>query len=88
MMKKFSISLLLFFVFGAAWSQSSDTLDFESFQVWVRTYHPVASQAEINLRMGDMEVRQARGSFDPKYMEPLIEKSLRIAAIMIVKRQE
>jgi outer membrane protein TolC len=77
MMKKFSLSLLLFFVFGATWSQSSDTLDFESFQVWVRTYHPVASQAEINLRMGDMEVRQARGGFDPKIYGTLDRKEFK-----------
>jgi outer membrane protein TolC len=77
MMRKFSISLLLFFVFGAAWSQSLDTLDFESFQVWVRTYHPVASQAEINLRMGDMEVRQALGGFDPKIYGTLDRKEFK-----------
>lgn len=32
---------------------------------WVRLYHPVSSQADLNLRLGQMEVRQARGAFDP-----------------------
>jgi outer membrane protein TolC len=74
MMRKFSISLLLFFVFGTIQSQSIDPLDFESFQVWVRTYHPLASQAEINLLMGDLEVRQARGGFDPNLYGTLDKK--------------
>lgn len=76
-MKRFSISLLLFFVLQSTWAQSIDTLDFESFQVWVRTYHPVASQAEINLRMGEMEVRQARGNFDPTLYGSLDQKQFK-----------
>ncbi|WP_075351319.1 TolC family protein [Algoriphagus marinus] len=64
-MKKFSLSFTFFLVYLIGWSQTLDTLDFDSFQTWVRSYHPIAAQAEINLRMGDMEVRQARGGFDP-----------------------
>jgi outer membrane protein TolC len=64
-MKKFSLSLTFFLFSLFGWSQSFDTLDFDSFQIWVRAYHPIAAQAEINLLMGDMEVRQARGGFDP-----------------------
>lgn len=76
-MRKFSISLLLFFIFGTIQSQSVDPLDFESFQVWVRTYHPLASQAEINLLMGDLEVRQARGGFDPNLYGTLDKKEFK-----------
>lgn len=64
-MKKFPLSFTFFLISFIGWSQSLDTLDFDSFQTWVRAYHPIAAQAEINLRMGDMEVRQARGGFDP-----------------------
>ncbi len=73
-MKRISIILFLFFCSGSAWSQAMDTLDFESFHVWVRNYHPVSAQAAINLRMGEMEVRQARGGFDPKVFGSLDKK--------------
>jgi len=64
-MKKFPLSFTFFLISFIGWSQSLDTLGFDAFQTWVRAYHPIAAQAEINLRMGDMEVRQARGGFDP-----------------------
>ncbi|MFN3759188.1 MAG: TolC family protein [Algoriphagus aquaeductus] len=46
-------------------AQENLKLDFEQYMEWVRLYHPISIQAEINLRMGQMEVRQARGGFDP-----------------------
>jgi outer membrane protein TolC len=64
-MKKFPLSFTFFLISFIGWSQSLDTLGFDAFQTWVRAYHPIAAQAEINLRMGDMEVLQARGGFDP-----------------------
>ena len=76
-MKKVSISVLFIFLIQSAWSQSLDTLTFDSFQIWVKSFHPVAAQAEINLRMGDMEVRQARGGFDPKVYGSLEQKEFK-----------
>ena len=65
-MRKFIKSLiLLFLVSMQTFAQESLRLDFEQYMEWVRLYHPISSQAEINLRMGQMEVRQARGGFDP-----------------------
>jgi outer membrane protein TolC len=45
--------------------QGIDTLQFEVFLEWIKNYHPLARQAEIQLRLGDMQVRTARGGFDP-----------------------
>ncbi|MFC3881099.1 TolC family protein [Algoriphagus namhaensis] len=64
-MRKLGVILLFLSLSFVSKGQSLDTLDYPSFLEWVRLYHPVAAQAEINLRMGDMEVRQARGGFDP-----------------------
>lgn len=64
-MRKVALSVLFFLASLSIEAQVLDTLDFRSFLDWVRTYHPVAAQAEINLQMGAMEVRQARGGFDP-----------------------
>ncbi|GAA0879709.1 hypothetical protein GCM10009119_26780 [Algoriphagus jejuensis] len=46
-------------------AQDTLLLSFQEYMEWVRLYHPVSAQAELNLRMGQMEVRQARGGFDP-----------------------
>jgi outer membrane protein TolC len=46
-------------------AQDSLKLDFETYLIWVQQYHPIAVQADLNLRLGQMEVRQARGGFDP-----------------------
>ncbi|RIW15846.1 transporter [Algoriphagus lacus] len=64
-MKNRTLTLLLFFVSWFAQAQDSLKLSFEEYMEWVRLYHPVAAQAELTLRMGQMEVRQARGGFDP-----------------------
>ena len=65
-MRKFLRSfILLIFISFQTFAQESLRLDFEQYMEWVRMYHPISSQADINLRMGQMEVRQARGGFDP-----------------------
>ncbi|MBC6366058.1 TolC family protein [Algoriphagus sp. AK58] len=64
-MKKGFIIILIAFVSLSVKAQDSLKLNFEEYMEWVRLYHPIAVQAEINLRMGQMEVRQARGGFDP-----------------------
>ncbi|MEP1086667.1 TolC family protein [Algoriphagus sp.] len=56
-------------------AQEADTLKFETYLEWVKSYHPLATQADIMLTMGDMEVRTARGSFDPLLYGNLDKKS-------------
>ncbi|SEF66715.1 TolC family protein [Algoriphagus boritolerans] len=64
-MKKATLILLL--IFCSFFSKAQDTLrlGFEEYMEWVRLYHPVSAQADLNLRLGQMELRQARGAFDP-----------------------
>lgn len=72
-------STVLFFIFAFfhfhAKSQVGDTLRYESFMEWVIEYHPMATQAELQTVMGDMEVRTARGGFDPTIYGNLDKKS-------------
>ncbi len=65
MRKRLIGSILFCFFLFQALAQESDTLNFQLYMNWVRINHPMAAQAEINLKMGQMEVRQARGGFDP-----------------------
>ena len=64
-MKK--VGLLLFWLLASTslMAQESQRLSFEDYMQWVQDYHPVAIQADLNLRLGQMEVRKARGGFDP-----------------------
>jgi outer membrane protein TolC len=64
-MKIRTLTLLLFLFSSYTQAQDSLRLSFEEYMEWVRLYHPVSIQAELTLRMGEMEVRQARGGFDP-----------------------
>jgi outer membrane protein TolC len=74
-MKKLIITLF-FLAFGfQAMSQSADTLKFDTFMSWVQAYHPISAQANLMLIMGDMEVRIARGGFDPLLYGNLDQKS-------------
>jgi outer membrane protein TolC len=77
MMKNLIINILFYFTLFPVLAQGSDTLDFKSFMSWVRIDHPLAAQAEINLRMGQMEVRQARGGFDPMFFGNLDKKNFK-----------
>lgn len=66
----------LLLIFGLnAYGQIADTLKFETYLDWVQSYHPISAQADIILTMGDMEVRTARGGFDPLLYGNLDEKS-------------
>jgi outer membrane protein TolC len=58
-------------------AQDSLKLNFKEYMEWVRLYHPIAVQAEINLRIGQMEVRQARGGFDPLLFGNLDKKEFK-----------
>ena len=75
MMKSSTFTLLFFLLIFKANSQVSDTLNYGSFMQWVVDYHPIATQADINLVMGQMEVRTARGGFDPLIYGNLDKKS-------------
>ncbi|PZX54890.1 TolC family protein [Algoriphagus chordae] len=74
-MKKQFITFLLLLGSLSIQAQNTDTLAFETFLEWVKSYHPIAAQADIMGRMGDMEVRTARGSFDPLLYGNLDKKS-------------
>lgn len=60
-------------------AQDSLKLDFETYLGWVEQYHPIAIQADLNLRLGQMEVRQARGGFDPLLYGNLDKKEFKQA---------
>ncbi|WP_296699218.1 TolC family protein [Algoriphagus sp.] len=75
MMRVLVFPLLFFSLFVQGFSQDRDTLSYDSFLEWVVEYHPIATQAEINLIMGNMEVRTARGGFDPLIYGNLDKKS-------------
>ena len=64
-MKK--VGLLLFWLLASTslMAQEGQRLSFEDYMQWVQDYHPIAIQADLNLRLGQMEVRKARGGFDP-----------------------
>jgi outer membrane protein TolC len=64
-MKK--LTLISLVIFWPLFAKAQDTLklNYEEYMEWVRLYHPVSSQAELNLRFGQMELMQARGAFDP-----------------------
>jgi len=64
-MKKLKLVFLAICLSFSVNAQDSLRLSYAEYMEWVRLYHPVSAQAELNLRMGQMEVRQARGGFDP-----------------------
>jgi outer membrane protein TolC len=59
--------IFLFLAFGITFlGQAQEMLSYEEYMLWVRQFHPVAKQAEITLEFGEMELRAARGGFDPR----------------------
>lgn len=76
-MRKFILLLFLFFSFQWTFGQEvvQDTLRFQDFLEWMRAFHPVSRQADITLEMGAMEVRTARGGFDPLIYGNLDQKT-------------
>ncbi|REG92729.1 TolC family protein [Algoriphagus antarcticus] len=74
-MKRIFFTFLLFASSLNLHAQGGDTLAFETYLEWVKSYHPLSAQADIMLTMGDMEVRTARGSFDPLLYGNLDKKS-------------
>jgi len=55
--------LFAFISFHTAVAQ--EMLSYDQYMEWVRSYHPVAKQADVNLQFGEQELRASRGGFDP-----------------------
>jgi hypothetical protein len=72
-MKKLCCFIVLLVRAGLVVGQ--DTLTYDDFLEWVRSYHPVARQADVTLEMGRQELRMARGGFDPLLYGTLDEKN-------------
>ena len=64
-MKQFTWIFFFVICYSTVCAQDTIRLRYEEYVTWVKLYHPLAAQAELHLRMGQMEVRQARGGFDP-----------------------
>jgi outer membrane protein TolC len=64
------MKLLLFFVMTfsllQAQESSPEVLTFEEYMAFVKRYHPVARQAELQISEGEANLLKARGGFDPK----------------------
>ncbi|SMD43862.1 Outer membrane protein TolC [Aquiflexum balticum DSM 16537] len=43
-----------------------ELLSYDDYMLWVRSFHPVAKQADITVEFGEMELRASRGGFDPR----------------------
>lgn len=67
-MRKFLIYIFVLTLFGSASAQESDTLilKFKEYLGYVKKYHPIAKQAELNIALGQANLMRSRGGFDPK----------------------
>ncbi len=52
----------------SVWSQALDSLvmGFDEYLGYVKKFHPITKQAELNIAVGQAELMKARGAFDPK----------------------
>ena len=66
-MQKALIYIFILTVFGVN-SQDPDTvvLNFKEYLGYVKKYHPIAKQAELNIDIGQANMMRSRGGFDPK----------------------
>lgn len=76
-MKKISLYFCFFFLLAPVLAQDSLKLSLDDYLTWVQLNHPISKQADINLTMGRMEVRQARGGFDPLIYGNLDQKEFK-----------
>lgn len=66
-MRNFLLLLILVCSFsGNGQVTDSLTLNFREYLGYVKKYHPVAKQAELNIDVGQANLMKARGGFDPK----------------------
>lgn len=65
--RKSSLLLVLLFLFSlhATAADSTYVLTRDGFLSVVRAYHPIAKQAGLKVTLAQMDIRQARGAFDP-----------------------
>jgi len=67
MMKKLLFYLFVVCCFGAQAQQPEEVvLSFNEYLGYVKKYHPIAKQAELNIGMGQATLMSSRGGFDPK----------------------
>ncbi|UCD60582.1 MAG: TolC family protein [Flavobacteriaceae bacterium] len=66
-MKKYSF-ILTFFITSFLFAQEQDTLilNFREYLGYVKKYHPIAKQAELQIGIGQANLMRSRGGFDPK----------------------
>jgi outer membrane protein TolC len=62
MLKLFVLIALIFIIKS---THAQEMLSYEQYMEWVKSYHPIAKQADVNLRFGEQELRASRGGFDP-----------------------
>lgn len=62
------VIVCLFFGVTSMYAQQKDTivLNFKEYLGYVKKYHPIAKQAELNISIGQANLMKARGGFDPK----------------------
>lgn len=66
---KQGIQLWILFFLSVFWvqaQQDSIVLNFNEYLGYVKKYHPVAKQAQLNIAIGQANLMKARGGFDPK----------------------
>ncbi len=65
---RYQLTLILLFqsFFMLAQESPQQVLGFTEYLAYVKQYHPVARQANLQLEMGEAELLRARGAFDPK----------------------
>ena len=59
-------TLFFFYVSFFYAQQDSLVLGFKEYLGYVKKYHPIAKQAQLNIAMGQAQLMKARGGFDPK----------------------
>ncbi|MCL6267536.1 TolC family protein [Flagellimonas myxillae] len=62
------LCVFAFFVFCAVLPAQDNNmvLHFQEYLGYVKKYHPIARQAQLNIAMGEANLMKARGGFDPK----------------------
>ncbi len=66
-MKKIAFLIVLLGIVSLHAQDNNElTLRFEEYLGYVKKYHPIARQAELNINIGEANLMKARGGFDPK----------------------
>ncbi|WP_081211772.1 TolC family protein [Salegentibacter sediminis] len=79
-LKKILLLLLTIFQISPGWAQefeAENILTFEEYIELVKANHPVARQAENRLQIGEADIQQARGVFDPKIFNNTKQKNFK-----------